>query len=521
MAMNDDLKQTNKLILRNLQPEDYAQVKEIMDRVYPTLGGWTLLEFKAQLKTFPEGQICIEDDGKVIAAAQSLIVDYDKYGDRHTYNQITGEGLISTHDPKGNTLYGLDIFVDPDYRGLRLGRRLYDARKELCYRLNLKRIIAGGRIPGYAEHAHEMPPSKYIELVKDKELQDHVLGFQLANDFHVRRVLKGYLKGDTASKEYATLLEWSNMDYEEPHTNPKINRGIVRVGIVQWQMRSVKSVEEFLDQVEFFVDAMAGYNVDFVLFPEFFNAPLMALRTDESPETAIRTVAAHTETLVEKIGQFAVRYNVNIIAGSMPEYYDNTLYNASYLCRRDGTKDSQKKLHITPDEEAYWGMHGGDKLCVFETDVGRIGILVCYDVEYPELPRLLADKGIDILFVPYWTDTKNSYLRVRRCAQARAIENECYVAISGSVGTLPRVENMDIQYSQSAVFSPSDFAFPHDATIAEATPNTEMTLVADLDISLLKELRERGSVRNLRSRRNDLYSLRWKGDKEDFVVVSG
>jgi len=269
------------------------------------------------------------------------------------------------------------------------------------------------------------------------------------------------------------------------------------------------------------VDAMAGYNVDFVLFPEFFNAPLMALRTDESPETAIRTVAAHTETLVEKIGQFAVRYNVNIIAGSMPEYYDNTLYNASYLCRRDGTKDSQKKLHITPDEEAYWGMHGGDKLCVFETDVGRIGILVCYDVEYPELPRLLADQGVDILFVPYWTDTKNSYLRVRRCAQARAIENECYVAIAGSVGTLPRVENMDIQYSQAAVFSPSDFAFPHDATIAEATPNTEMTLVADLDISLLKELRERGSVRNLRSRRNDLYSLRWKGDKEDFVVVSG
>ena len=150
-----------------------------------------------------------------------------------------------------------------------------------------------------------------------------------------------------------------------------------------------------------------------------------------------------------------------------------------------------------------------------------MGILVCYDVEYPELPRLLADQGVDILFVPYWTDTKNSYLRVRRCAQARAIENECYVAISGSVGTLPRVENMDIQYSQAAVFSPSDFAFPHDAIIAEATPNTEMTLVADLDLSLLKEIRERGSVRNLHARRTDLYSLRWKGDKDDFVVVSG
>ena len=112
--------------------------------------------------------------------------------------------------------------------------------------------------------------------------------------------------------------------------------------------------------------------------------------------------------------------------------------------------------------------------------MGRVGILVCYDVEYPELPRLLAEQGIDILFVPYWTDTKNSYLRVRRCAQARAIENECYVAISGSVGTLPKVENMDIQYSQAAVFSPSDFAFPHDAIMAEATPNTEMSEMTEM-----------------------------------------
>ena len=114
---------------------------------------------------------------------------------------------------------------------------------------------------------------------------------------------------------------------------------------------------------------------------------------------------------------------------------------------------------------------------------------------------------MDILFVPYWTDTKNAYLRVRRCAQARAIENECYVVMSGSVGNLPRVENMDIQYSQSAVFSPSDFSFPHDAVVAEATPNTETTLVSDLDLDLLKKLRTQGSVRNLAQRRKDIYDV--------------
>ena len=115
-----------------------------------------------------------------------------------------------------------------------------------------------------------------------------------------------------------------------------------------------------------------------------------------------------------------------------------------------------------------------------------------------------------ILFVPYWTDTKNAYLRVRRCAQARAIENECYVVTTGSVGNLPRVENMDMQYSQAAVFTPSDFAFPHDAIAHEATPNTETMLIADLDLDNLREIRSHGSVRNLADRRLDLYQLRWR-----------
>lgn len=96
------------------------------------------------------------------------------------------------------------------------------------------------------------------------------------------------------------------------------------------------------------------------------------------------------------------------------------------------------------------------------------------------------------------------------CAQARAIENECFVVIAGSVGNLPRVHNMDIQYAQSGVFTPCDFAFPTDGKRAEATPNTEMILVSDVDLDLLNELHTYGSVRNLRDRRHDLYELRVK-----------
>ena len=137
-----------KLRLRNLKLGDYPVIKKIMDRVYPGMGGaWPRKKYQAMLKTFPEGQICIEDNGVAVAAAFSVIVDYDKFGDEHTYDEITGNAYLTTHDPNGDVLYGVDVFVDPDYRNLRLGRRLYEARKELCKNLNLRAIIAGVRIP--------------------------------------------------------------------------------------------------------------------------------------------------------------------------------------------------------------------------------------------------------------------------------------------------------------------------------------------------------------------------------------
>jgi predicted amidohydrolase len=209
----------------------------------------------------------------------------------------------------------------------------------------------------------------------------------------------------------------------------------------------------------------------------------------------------------------AVEYNINIIAGSMPVMEDNRIYNVSYLCHRDGDIDAQYKVHITPHEKRDWVIDGGDKVSVFETDAGRVGILICYDSEFPELGRLLADQDVQIIFVPFWVDTKNGYLRVRHCSQARAIENECYVAIAGSVGNLPRVDNVNIQYAQSAVFSPSDVYFPHDATIAEATANAEMMIYADVDLDKLKLLSTEGSVNNLRDRRLDLYQLKLKKAK--------
>ncbi len=502
---------TATIELRNLQFEDYLGLKEAMIEAYSGIGGmyWREKSIRKLLDIFPEGQLCVLVDGKVAGCALSIIVDYKKYGDNHTYRQITADYTFKTHTDKGDVLYGIEIFVHPEYRGLRLGRRLYDARKELCENLNLKSIIAGGRIPRYKEYADELTPRQYINKVKMREIFDPTLTFQMSNDFQVKRVLKEYLPGDTESMEYATLLEWANIYYHGEDHLLNAPKQVIRLGLVQWQMRHFTNFEAFCDQAEFFIDTVSDYRSDFVLFPEFFNAPLISKFNDLPEPEAIRKLATYTEPLKERFMEYAVSYNVNIITGSMPTLSDNgKLYNSGFLCKRDGSMEQYEKIHITPSERNAWGMVGGNKIQVFDTDCGKIGVLICYDVEFPELPRLLADQGLQILFVPFQTDTQNGYIRVRTCAQARAIENECYVAIAGCVGNLPRVNNMDINYAQAAVFTPSDFQFPTNGIKTEATPNTEMTLIADVDLDMLKELHTYGSVKNLKDRRKDLYTLK-------------
>lgn len=499
----------NKIELKFLTVADYEELKEAMIESYTTMPGayWRKHQIESLISRFGEGQVVLKVDGVVAGCALSIIINSDDFESAHTYRQITGNYTFNTHNPDGDLLYGIDVFIKPEFRGLRLGRRLYDYRKELCEKLNLRGIAFGGRIPNYHRYAGELSAKEYIDKVRSREIHDPVLNFQLSNDFHPVRVLKGYLEGDAASEEYAVLLEWDNIYYEKKQINPVATKKVVRLGLIQWQMRPYKSLDDLMEQAEYFVDAVSGYRCDFALFPEFFNAPLMAEFNHLSEAEAIRGLAAYTDTIKDRFSHLSISYNINIITGSMPYLEDGVLTNVGFLCHRDGQVDTYEKIHVTPDEARIWGLKGGHQVRTFETDCGKIGILICYDVEFPELGRILSDRGMDILFVPFLTDTQNGYSRVRHCAQARAIENECYVAIAGSVGNLPRVHNMDIQYAQSAVFTPCDFAFPSNGLKAEATQNTEMILVVDVDIDLIRELHNFGSVRNLKDRRRDLYDV--------------
>jgi len=505
-----DNSQSGNISLSFLEISDYKELKDAMIDSYRSMAEtyWREEQIESLLSKFPSGQVVIRVNDKVAGCALSIVVNEDLLEGEHTYRDITSDYTFNNHSDNGDFLYGIDVFIKPEFRGLRLGRRLYDYRKELCEKLNLKGIVFGGRIPNYHKYMADMSPKEYLERVKLKDIYDPVLNFQLANDFHPARIMRNYLEGDAQSSDFAVLMEWVNIYYEKPSKRASSKKSIVRLGLIQWQMRLYENLDELMQQAEYFVDAVSAYRSDFALFPELFNAPLMAEFNHLSEAQAVRGLAKYTDEIVQRFSKLSVSYNINIITGSMPKIKDDKLYNVGYLCKRDGSIDFYEKLHITPLESRIWGMQGGQSLKAFDTDCGKIGILICYDAEFPELSRILAEQGMDILFIPFLTDTQNGYSRVRNCAMARAIENECYVAMAGSVGNLPKVHNMDMQYAQSMVITPCDFPFPSNGIKAEATPNTEMTLIADVDLSLLKELNEFGSVRNLKDRRTDLYELR-------------
>jgi predicted amidohydrolase/GNAT superfamily N-acetyltransferase len=508
MSEYDLTKYEKKIIVRQIEPDDFETIIELQKICFPKMITWTLDQLHSHHNIFPEGQILVEYDNVIVGSSSSLIINFDEYPDSHSWDLITDNGYITNHDPEGYNLYGIEVMVHPDYRNMKIGKRLYDARKELAERLNLKSIIIGGRIPNYYKYADRMTAREYVSEVMERIIYDPILTFQSHNGFILKRIIRKYLPEDQQSLEYATLMEWNNIEYQG-YSNRQFKTAFpVRICVVQYMMKKINSFEEFAHQCEYYVDVASSYHSDFVVFPEIFTTQLLSFMDQNSPSESIRKLTTYTEDYIKIFTDYALRYNVNIIGGSHFVEEEGHIYNIAYLFRRDGTIEKQYKLHITPNESQWWGISQGRDINVFDTDCGKIAILICYDIEFPELSRIVTEKGANIIFTPFCTDERQGYLRVRYCAQARAVENQVYTVIAGTVGNLTHVENMDIQYAQSAILTPSDFSFPRDGIMAECTPNIEMVMVGDLDLELIKRSRKSGTVKLLNNRRTDLYELK-------------
>ncbi|MFU8794698.1 MAG: GNAT family N-acetyltransferase [Dethiobacteria bacterium] len=496
-----------KIVIRQAEDKDIEAIVDLTKICFPKMDPWTREHLESHIKIFPEGQLCVEYDGQIIGSSSSLIVDFNEYEDRHTFDEITDDGYITNHDPEGKHLYGISIMVHPDFRRLHIGSRIYEARKELCQRLNLKSFLVGGRIPHYHKYAEEMSATEYVQQVIQQKIYDPVLSFQLLNDFKLKWVNPHYLSDDKASLSYAVLLEWSNVDYLPKSKRLYLRAFPVRICAVQYMLKKIDSFEEFASQCEYYVDVAALDESDFVVFPETFTIQLLSFLDETIPGRQVRRLANFTEQYIELFSMLAVKHNVNIIAGSHFVEEDDLIYNVSYLFQRDGSIDSQYKLHITPDEKQWWAIQPGNELRIFNTDCGKIAILICYDIQFPELSRLAVERGARIIFIPFCTDDRQGYLRVRYCAQARAVENQVYTVITGTVGNLTHVPRTDTMYAQSGIFSPSDFPFPRDGIVGECSSNIETVVIGEVDLEILRRARSTGTVTHLKDRRKDLYTI--------------
>jgi predicted amidohydrolase len=281
-----------------------------------------------------------------------------------------------------------------------------------------------------------------------------------------------------------------------------VKKNRIRVATLQYHIRPVERFEQFAAQVEALVETAADYRCDLLVFPEYFTCQLLTLNDIRQPiAQQIRDLARLEERIVALMQGLARKRGLYIVAGTLPAMDlpdDRTIYNECYVYGPGGEWDVQGKLHMTRFEKEEWLVSPHRRFKVFDTALGKLAVTICYDVEFPELARAAALEGAYLLVVPSCTDDRQGFLRVRYCAQARAIENQMYVIHSCTVGSLPQVPAVSLNYGMASILTPSDFPFARDGILAEGNVNIEMMVIGELNLDTIREARERGTVLPLR-----------------------
>ena len=292
-----------------------------------------------------------------------------------------------------------------------------------------------------------------------------------------------------------------------PRSRSSIRRGASGVCAAQYAMKPVASWEELERNVGFFADFSSSYHCHFLVFPEYFTFQMFSCMEETTYGDMVRKLTTYTDRYVEMFQGLARKYNLYIVGGSQPVHDGGAIYNTAHLFTPTGHVYTQEKLHITPAEREEANIQPGRAIRLFQTPYARVAVQICYDIEFPETSRLLTLAGAEVFFVPYYTEEKKAYFRVRLCSQARAVENFAYVVMTGNVGNMQTPAGSFLNYSQSAILTPSDFSFPEKGVEGEADPNVEAAVVSELTLSALAQQRHVATVRPLHDRRPDLYNL--------------
>ncbi len=275
-----------------------------------------------------------------------------------------------------------------------------------------------------------------------------------------------------------------------------------RLASAQYDIGFLKDWREYEAKVSRWVTEALEQKAKLLLFPEYFSMELASL----FPQEVYRSLSRQLESLqtiypdfLKLYSSLARTHDVYILAGSYPVRQENGGYhNRAWLFRPDGSSDFQDKLQMTRFESEQWLITGGNEIKLLDTEFGKIGVNICYDSEFPMIARKQVEAGANLILVPSCTDTLAGYHRVRIGCQARALENQCYVVQSPTVGLAPWSEAVDVNIGAAAVYTPVDYGYPDNGVLAIGELNQAQWVYADIDLSAIATVRETGQVFNHR-----------------------
>jgi predicted amidohydrolase len=272
---------------------------------------------------------------------------------------------------------------------------------------------------------------------------------------------------------------------------------VLRLGLLQYPVERPAGIGDFAVKLDRWLAEATGC-ADLLVLPEYacveLGCGLAGGAADETGELA--AMVAHADAVLAAMREAARRHKVWLLPGSLPMRVAGRIVNRAPLITPEGLCAFQDKKQMTRFESERWGIDGGTDPQVFDTPWGRIGVSVCYDVEFPLHVRAQVEAGAWLVLTPACTDTLHGFNRVRISAQARALENQCFVAVTPTVGEAPWSAALDVNRGFAAVYGPVDRGFPADGVLAQGKLDAAQWLFCDLDPARIETVRREGAVLN-------------------------
>lgn len=267
----------------------------------------------------------------------------------------------------------------------------------------------------------------------------------------------------------------------------------------QYPIDRLDGWDSYTKKLRGWVDYAARRGAKLAVFPEYGSMELASLDPEHMGDLKaslheVAALAPHVDALHMELAR---EHGIHILASSMPHYRDGHYRNAARLFAPSGAMGGQEKLVMTRFEREQWGVHAGGPLRLFETELGRIGVLICYDSEFPLLARALVEAGAEIILVPSCTDTMAGYNRVKVGSMARALEGQCYVIQAPTVGEAGWSPAVDVNHGAAGIYAPPDRGFPDDGVIATGAIDAQQWVFGEIDLAKVADVRRAGQVLNM------------------------